>query len=670
MVVLTESALASCRVLYIGSAVPLETATGLESIQRPLRERYPVDSDSDIEGIDTRLTVTNRELQLLYVNQSDTVIQFPILSLTLCAAVRCVTTVNGATGERVPKFVSLNDPLAQNADPDRPAIFTAITRRTQGLKVLECHGFICSHPRDALKLVKAAALAGENVRKNGPTPRSTITRPLSGFSSTGETTQEARMSFRDSFRETFKEPSTFGRTPSVNKPYTNGIANGGPAMHLIPGEPLGINITAGPEFFEPVSQQGYFYSSDKTEVKKYNIAKLGGDLEPPPAPASVLNTEPIHGPPPPRHVVDDDPVFVGPPPPQPPPVFVGPPPPPPPVFYRRGPPPPRPIFVGPPPPRPIMMRPRFFSPPPPRMRPMPFMGPPPPGMRPMPFMRPPPPGMQPPPMYATPVFVRRRKPGSRSPSGSRSRSVTPTGSQGHVPDENTAPKPIPNGDADTSSNSSRERPRSPPTDYEKRIGKRMSRREVYEFKLRDRDRTPTRERVPVGAEPAPIYISADIQPPMPYDYYVYPPRHGGYAPFTMYNPHGRSRSVPAHQRHRSKSPRKQEKKSKKIKKSKKHRDRRLYERYNKASDLSTDSYAGYQSEIPVRQRPPKETSGGYEFYPPRDFRRDENQFMNERNFSRSIVEENRRDPKPQPTAYELNESRGHAHELEGDFTLY
>ena len=664
MVVLGDgNVLATCRVLYIGSAVPLETASGIDAIQQPLRERYPIDEETTIEGIDTRLTVTDNDLQLLYLNQSDTVIQFPISSLTLCAAVKCVTTINGATGEKTPTFVSLNDPLAKSAGYDRPTIFTAISRRTQGLKVLECHGFICSSPSDALKLVKAASLAGNNLKKNGPTARSTISRPIHrGFTSLGETTQEARMSFRDSFRESYKEPTTLERTESVNRPYTNGIANGGPSMHLIPGEPVGVEIAAGPEFFEPVSTQGYFYSSDKTEVKKFNIAKLGGDPEPRPPPTettTVIRTEPIHAEPivepqpPPRPVMNGGP-----------PIFVGPRPPPP-VFIRRGPPPPRPIFVGqPPPPPPVFVRPRFFSPQPPRFRPMPMPGP---------YMMPPPPppGMPmpgPPPMYATPVVIRRRKPGSRSPSGSKSRSVTPTGldePQLPVQDENTAPKLIPNGDADTSSNSSHGRPRSPPTDYENRMkGQRMSRREEYEYRIRDRDRAPTRVR---GMEPAPIYIAAERLPPSPYDYYVYPPRHGGYAPFTVYNPHVRSRSVPAHMRRRSPSPKKHGKKSKKVKKSKRHRDRRLYERQNKESDVSTDSFAGYHSEIPIRQSR-REPTSGYEFYPPRDFRRDENQFMNERKFGRSIIEENRRESKPQPTAYELNNVHGDP--LDGDFTLY
>lgn len=643
-----NNVLASCRVLYIGSAVPLETATGLEAIQQPLRERYPVDEEATIEGIDTRLTITENELQLLYLNQSDTVIQFPVSSLTLCAAVRCVTTINGATGEKTPKFVSLNDPLAKTSGSDRPNIFTAITRRTQGLKVLECHGFICGSQGDALKLVKAASEAGRNFKKNGLTPKPTISRPVQReFTALGGATQEARMSFGESFRESPRDQSPLGRADSVNRPYTDGLANGGPAMRLVPGEPLGVNVAAGPEFFEPVSTQGYFYSSDKTEVKKYNISKYVVDPEPRQSPTAAT-TEPTVVPPRPRSMIN--PVFAGPTPP-------------PPVFIRRGPPPPRPILTRPPPPPPLV-RPRFFSPPPPRFHPMPYMMPPPrPGMPP------------PPPMYATPVIIRRRKPGSRSSSGSKSRSVTPTGSRGSrsnspkapVQDENTAPKLIPNGDADTSSNSSHDRPRTPPTDYQSRVkGQRMSRREQYEYSFQDRDRTPTRYR---AAEPSPIYIAAERLPPMPYDYYVYPPRHGGYAPFTVFNPHGRSMSVPPHQTPRSKSPKKHGKKLKKVKKSKKHRDRRFFERNNMASDISTDSYAGYHSEIPFRQSR-KETAGGYEFYPPRDFRKDENQFMNERSFARSILEESRRESRPPPTAYELNDPKGHGDALEGDFTLY
>jgi len=51
--------LAQASVLYIGSAVPLETAVGIESVQMPCRERYmaAVGPDMKVAGIDATLTV-------------------------------------------------------------------------------------------------------------------------------------------------------------------------------------------------------------------------------------------------------------------------------------------------------------------------------------------------------------------------------------------------------------------------------------------------------------------------------------------------------------------------------------------------------------------------------------------------------------------------------------
>ena len=51
--------LAKASVLYIGSAVPLETAIGIESVQMPCRERYTaaVGPDMKVAGIDATLTV-------------------------------------------------------------------------------------------------------------------------------------------------------------------------------------------------------------------------------------------------------------------------------------------------------------------------------------------------------------------------------------------------------------------------------------------------------------------------------------------------------------------------------------------------------------------------------------------------------------------------------------
>ncbi|KAK3590488.1 hypothetical protein CHS0354_015476 [Potamilus streckersoni] len=106
----------------------------------------------------------------------------------------------------------------------------------------------------------------------------------------------------------------------------------------------------------------------------------------------------------------------------------------------------------------------------------------------------------------------------------------------------------------------------------------------------------------------------------------------------------RSRSVPPPTRgYRDSNYRKKKSKREKKKKSKKFRDA--------PSEVSTDSYAaGYHSDINFHNE-------GYHFYPPRDFRRRDKQFMNERSFSKSIAKQFRqnKDSKHQ-SAYELNDA--------------
>ena len=701
MVVLNDTTpMIKTRVLYIGSAVPLDTAEGLDAVQGPLRERYPVDNETSIEGIDAHLSISNACIQLQYISDTDHVIQFPISSLTLCAAVRCVDTTNGASGEKVAKFVSLQDPLAGGENSKRPSIFTAITRRTQGRKVLECHGFICSNSREAMDLVKHAKVAGTNFKRNGsvattPRPVSTTPRPAAKTVVTASVSNPERY---QPINSTANRMST--RASTISKaPVQNGAVQNGHAMRLVPAEPVVQHIAAGPEFFEPVSTQGYFYSSNSAEVRKYNISFAGQEKKE--SPATPVNGTSVNGnegstvngtpTPTPTQMNGHTPS----PTPRAPPSRVttasGPPnhaSGPPNHAYGRypGPPPgapgPRPMFYGPPPPPQMFMRPRFFSPPPPRMRQFPYPGPP----------------GGPMPMYAPPIYIRRPRPPSEegsarsnSSDGSRSRSKTPTGEPGELNGDAALPteaRRIPN--ADESSDDSINRPHTPPTDYDKKKkkgGERMSRREAYEV------------RHGYARQPSPVRMMAPPEhQPHPYDYYVYPPRHGGFQPFAMYNPHGRSRSLPPDERRRSKSPKKKGKKHKKQKKSKKnrkHQERSKYEhaapmpshQYNKQyrqyhhapSDVSTDSAAGYQSEIPVRKRD-KDMLNGYTFYPPRDFRRDEKQFMNERNFAQSIARETRRSTtsRSYPTAYDINDqydrevrsSRTDNNADEAEFNLY
>ncbi|KAL4223776.1 hypothetical protein ACF0H5_017242 [Mactra antiquata] len=690
MVVLSNSTpMVTTRVLYIGSAVPLDTVTGLDAVQGPLKERYPVDNESDIEGIDANLSVTDSCIQMQYINDADSIVQFPISSLTLCAAVRCVSTTNSASGEKSSKFVSLNDPLAGGANSTRPTIFTAVTRRTQGRKVLECHGFICASPRDAMNLVKYASIAGKNYKQRNGTlkqaqPTTVITQQQNGTVQATVVERDPLIDFGATSSNRISTDSSVLATSTLNKsttiPNGGGVQNGTPAMRLIPAEPI-TQVAAGPEFFEPVSTQGYFYSSDKADVKKYNIERLNRHEDKPPAPTvtpvpdqTVLNGTVQRTPsvvngysaaPTPRPAPERAKAA-----------------PPPPIYVRLprqyGPPmqpySPRPMFYGPPPPPHFMpVRPRFFSPPPPRFRPQPFMMPP----------------GAPPPMSGAPIFVRRPRPpsdGSRSRSPSTdsqrskgSRSKTPTPGDVNDPEETTPKERIPNADESSDESvrvANRQRPSTPPTDYDDRHKReRMSRRDAYEVRY--------------GVAPPPRYgPPPEFISPYGNDYYVYPPRHGGYAPFPLFNPHTRARSLPNHGRQKSQSPKRKGKKSKKSKKNKNKKGKQppsqpLYGPSNpyprqtrdaRDGDVSTDSYGGYHSEIPLRSTRPVDPTSGYQFYPPRDFRRNENQFMNERHFSKSMAESSRRshdlDAKPYPTAYELNDALNQGRTDEVDFNMY
>ncbi|XP_013400998.1 serine/arginine repetitive matrix protein 1-like [Lingula anatina] len=153
--------LARCRVLYLGSAVPIETARGLDAIQKPLQERYPVDVNSPVQGIDAWVTVLSTGVHLQYVGDPSNVFWFPVQNLYVCAAVKCVMVTNTATGETVPKFVSLDTPAASTSN-GHPPLFSFVMRRSTGVKVLECHGFICKGTQAALALVKSCTYAYEH----------------------------------------------------------------------------------------------------------------------------------------------------------------------------------------------------------------------------------------------------------------------------------------------------------------------------------------------------------------------------------------------------------------------------------------------------------------------------------------------------------------------------
>lgn len=145
-----------CRVLYLGSAVPQVTKDGLQGIQEPLRELYPAEGAVSAKGIDSWLSVWSNGLLLENVdeNQKKVTRFFPIESLHYCAAVRYVV-VSGGDGPPVPRFLPLDSPFARNPSISHPPLFACILRRTTGIKVLECHAFICKREKPANALVRS-----------------------------------------------------------------------------------------------------------------------------------------------------------------------------------------------------------------------------------------------------------------------------------------------------------------------------------------------------------------------------------------------------------------------------------------------------------------------------------------------------------------------------------
>lgn len=145
-----------CRVLYLGSAVPHITKDGLQGIQEPLRELYPEQGPLSARGIDSWLSVWSNGLLLENVDESrrQHVRFFPIETLHYCAAVRYVVVPGSSGTERVEKFLPLDSPFARHAGPQQPPLFACILRRTTGIKVLECHAFICKKEPAANALVR------------------------------------------------------------------------------------------------------------------------------------------------------------------------------------------------------------------------------------------------------------------------------------------------------------------------------------------------------------------------------------------------------------------------------------------------------------------------------------------------------------------------------------
>ncbi|KAK4877822.1 hypothetical protein RN001_010328 [Aquatica leii] len=155
---MTESTpICRCRVLYLGSSVPQQTKDGLQGIQEPLQELYPEEGAIGARGIDSWLSVWSNGILLENVDENHKKITrfFPIESLHYCAAIRYVLVPEKNTLHNPsPRFLPLDSPFARAPNPTHPPLFAAILRRTTGIKVLECHAFICKREVAANALVR------------------------------------------------------------------------------------------------------------------------------------------------------------------------------------------------------------------------------------------------------------------------------------------------------------------------------------------------------------------------------------------------------------------------------------------------------------------------------------------------------------------------------------
>lgn len=158
----STSPICKSRVTYLGSAVPRSSKDGLQGIQEPLKDLYPDETTTITPGIDSWLSVWSNGILMENIDESGHELKrfFPIESLHYCAAVKYVVFPTGKAvanddNERSVKFLPLDSPFSKNSDAKHPPVFACILRRTSGIKVLECHAFLCKRAPSANSLVRS-----------------------------------------------------------------------------------------------------------------------------------------------------------------------------------------------------------------------------------------------------------------------------------------------------------------------------------------------------------------------------------------------------------------------------------------------------------------------------------------------------------------------------------
>lgn len=141
-------------VLYIGSSLPLETASGLDAFRIPLQERYTV-VNNRLVGIESVLAVHDTGIQVFrYGSGSSSSSWFPIQNLHACAGLRASRITTGG--------LDFNWIGSETEDVSHPPVFAFISRHTRGLKILECHLFACKSEAGALYLVDFCSVVYSN----------------------------------------------------------------------------------------------------------------------------------------------------------------------------------------------------------------------------------------------------------------------------------------------------------------------------------------------------------------------------------------------------------------------------------------------------------------------------------------------------------------------------
>ncbi|VVC35735.1 PTB/PI domain,PH domain-like [Cinara cedri] len=222
-----------CRVLYLGSAVPHITKDGLQGIQEPLKELYPEQGALGARGIDSWLSVWSNGLLLENVDENHKKITrfFPIESLHYCAAVRFVLVPEKSNNSSQPRFLPLDSPFARSPNPNHPPLFAAILRRTSGIKVLECHTFICKREMAANALVRCCfhAYADSSYAKqsdngtNGGGGGGTAGNSIYGTVRTNRSMGNNTIEKVEGWRRMTNGAAATGSTLTLNSAHSNGI---------------------------------------------------------------------------------------------------------------------------------------------------------------------------------------------------------------------------------------------------------------------------------------------------------------------------------------------------------------------------------------------------------------------------------------------------------------